>query len=337
MTDVLFLLGGLAMLTLGGELLVRGSVAFAQAIGISPLLIGLTFVGFGTSVPELVTSVQAARAGSPGIAVGNFVGSNISNTLLVLGLASLITPIKMHSTALRRDGMFVIAITTGFIVVSILYSLDRIVGISALCLLGTYLIYAYRQEAAAWAAWKEGHTAVYEKAEAYDELRDGIEDHRTPIRRLADRLGILVPVGIAVAGLIVVIIGGTLLVEGAVGIARALDVSEGVIGLTVVAIGTSSPEIVTTLVAALRRHADMALGNVLGSNIYNLLAIGGATALISPTSVPEQIVWYDNFVMLGSALLLLALARTGYRIVRLEGLVLFTCYGLYLWSLWPGT
>ena len=334
MTDVYMLLGGFLLLTVGGELLVRGSVSFAETLGISPLMIGLTFVGLGTSMPELVTSVQAARAGSPGIAVGNFVGSNIANTLLVLGLAALVTPIVMRKSSVRRDGIFVLAISVAFSLIAVFYTLDRIVGVGFLAVLGLYLTYAYRQEAAEWDTWKKGHTAVYEKAEAYSDLRDGVHD-RPSVEAAAAPFAFLPPLIMALVGLVIVITGGTVLVDGAVGIARQFNISESVIGLTIVAIGTSMPEIVTSLVAALRKHSDVALGNIMGSNIYNILAIGGTTALISPTDVPERIAHFDNLVMLGAAVLLLTFARTGYRLVRLEGMVLLACYATYIWAIWP--
>ena len=336
MTDIFMLLGGFLLLTIGGEILVRSSVSFAEALGISPLIIGLTFVGFGTSMPELVTSVQAARVGAAGIAVGNFVGSNIANTLLVLGLASLIAPIAMRKSALKRDGVFVLAISIGFSLIAYFYTLDRSVGVGFLTLLGLYLIYAYRQEAAEWETWKQGHTAVYEKAEAYSHLRDGVKD-RSRSEAVTACLAFAPPLFMAIIGLAIVIVGGTILVDGAVGLARQFDISESVIGLTIVAIGTSMPEIVTSLVAALHKHSDVALGNIMGSNIYNILAIGGTTALISPTDVPERIAHFDNLVMVGAAVLLLTFARTGYRVVRLEGLVLLALYGTYIWALWPET
>lgn len=336
MTDVYLLLGGFLLLTFGGELLVRGAVSFAGALGISPLIIGLTFVGFCTSMPELVTSVQAARVGAPGIAVGNFVGSNIANTLLVLGLAALIAPIAMRKSAVKRDGIFVLAISVAFSLIAYFYTLDRVVGIGFLTLLGLYLTYAYRQEAAEWQTWKKGHTSVYEKAEAYSHLRDGVHDH-TSNEAKAARTAIIKSLIMAITGLGILIVGGTVLVNGAVELARQFNISESVIGLTIVAIGTSMPEIVTSLVAAMRKHADVALGNILGSNIYNILAIGGTTALIAPTDVPIHIAHFDNIVMVVAAVLLLTFARTGYRVARLEGLILLTIYIAYIWTLWPVT
>ena len=336
MTDVYLLLGGFLLLTFGGELLVRGAVSFAGALGISPLIIGLTFVGFCTSMPELVTSVQAARVGAPGIAVGNFVGSNIANTLLVLGLAALIAPIAMRKSAVKRDGIFVLAISVAFSLIAYFYTLDRVVGIGFLTLLGLYLTYAYRREAAEWQTWKKGHTSVYEKAEAYSHLRDGVHD-LTSDEAKAARTALIKSLIMAITGLGIVIVGGTVLVNGAVDLARQFNISESVIGLTIVAIGTSMPEIVTSLVAAMRKHSDVALGNILGSNIYNILAIGGTTALIAPTDVPTHIAHFDNVVMVAAAVLLLTFARTGYRVARLEGLILLTIYIAYIWTLWPVT
>jgi len=332
--EIFMLLGGFILLTLGGEFLVRGSVSFAEALGISPLMIGLTFVGFGTSMPELVTSVQAARAGAPGIAVGNVVGSNIANTLLVLGLAALITPIALRSSVLKRDGVFVLTISIAFGLIASFYTLDRIVGVGFLMLLCLYLTYAYRQEAAELKRWENGHTAVYEKAEAYGHLRDDVKD-RTSTEAMVSRRGFVLPLITALIGLAIVIGGGTMLVEGAVALARQFNISESVIGLTIVAIGTSMPEIVTSLVAALRKHSDVALGNIMGSNIYNILAVGGAIALISPTDVPARIAHFDNLVMVGAAVLLLTFGRTGYRVVRTEGFILLTLYVAYIWALWP--
>lgn len=332
--DVGLLLGGLALLVVGGELLVRGAVAVAERLGMSPLLIGLTLVGFGTSTPELVTSVQAALAGSPGIAVGNIVGSNIANILLILGLSALITPVAVQSNALRRDGVFVVVTALLLALVSYAFTLDRIAGVLFLGLLATYLVYAYRQERT-HVADVDGHTSAYEKAEAYDELHTGPIRHQREVKSWAERMGPLLPLAIALAGLAIVVVGGKLLVDGAIGIARSYGMSEAVIGLTIVAVGTSMPEFVTSVVAALRRHGDVALGNIMGSNIYNVLGIGGVTALISPTDVPAQIVTFDNPVMIAASLALFMFAWSGYRISRLEGAVLLAAYALYLYSLLP--
>ncbi len=311
---------------LGGELLVRGSVSLARRLGVSPLVIGLTLVGFGTSTPELVTSVQASLSGSPGIAVGNIVGSNIANLLLILGLSASIAPIKVASGALRRDGLVMFAVAVLFAVIAWLAPLGRGVGVVFVVALAVYVISAWRQEKAGAAA---GHTAAYDKAEAAEEVD-------AALRPEAPSKGALVPaVGLTVLGLLLVVLGGRWLVVGAVALATALEVSETVIGLTIVAVGTSAPELVTSIVAAVRRQADVALGNVLGSNIYNILGIGGVTALLAPTTVPASIVRFDNLVMVGVSALAMGLARTGYRIGRREGVTLLCGYIAYGWAIWP--
>ncbi|MBY0224680.1 MAG: calcium/sodium antiporter [Hyphomicrobium sp.] len=334
MTDIGLLLGGLVLLVIGGELLVRGAVAIAERLGMSPLLIGLTLVGFGTSTPELVTSVQAALAGSPGIAVGNIVGSNISNTLLILGLSAIITPVAVQSNALRRDGGVVVITALLFTVIGYTYALDRVSGTIFLGLLVAYIIYAYRQEKMPAAA-SDGHTSAFEKAEAYDELHSGPIRHQSQTKTWAEKLGPIVPLVMALGGLAIVVFGGKLLVNGAIGIARSYGMSETVIGLTIVAVGTSMPEFVTSVVAAIRKHGDVALGNIMGSNIYNILGIGGVTGLLSPTEIPPEIATFDNFIMLAACAAMFAVAWSGYRISRLEGTALLAGYIAYVYVLLP--
>ncbi len=331
MNEALLIAGGLVLLVAGGELFVRGAVQIAERMSVSPLLIGLTLVGFGTSTPELVTSVKASLAGSPGIAVGNIVGSNIANILVILGIAALITPIAVGRGALRRDGTIVAAVALAFTGVSLFGTLDRAVGTLFLLGLVAYVAYAWREERRG----EPGHTAAFEKAQAFEEVHPSGLHATHASAPGAGWKGVAISSGFALGGLVLVVLGGGLLVDGAVGLARGLGVSETVIGLTIVAIGTSMPELVTSVVAALRRHADVALGNVLGSNIYNILGIGGATALIAPTPIPAAIVAYDVWVMLGVSVLLLLLARTGWRIGRREGAGLLALYVVYVWSIWP--
>src|SRR5690606_39028667 len=196
---------GLALLVVGAELLVRGAVRTAECFDVSPLLIGLTLVGFGTSMPELVTSVQAALIGSPGIAVGNIVGSNIANVLLILGSAALIMPIVVESRALRRDGAFVVAVTTLFAAVAYTVGLIRPVGALFAALLVAYLVYAYRQER----KHETGHTAAYERAEARAAVDPALQPGRRPRRPLPAVAG---PLALAIAGLVIVGLGGRVLV-----------------------------------------------------------------------------------------------------------------------------
>jgi cation:H+ antiporter len=330
--SVVAVVAGIALLAGGGELLVRGAVSLARALGISTAVIGLTVVAIGTSMPELSVSLLAAVAHQPDIAVGNIVGSNISNILLILGLSALITPMAVQSAALRRDGVVVLLTTLLFVVISYLYTLDRIAGAIFIGLLASYLFYAYRQERTETA---DGHTSAFEKAEAYDELHEGPILHQTDVKNWAERIGPFLPMLMTLGGLAIVVLGGKLLVEGAIGIARLLGMTETVIGLTVVAIGTSMPEFVTSVVAAIRKHGDVAIGNIMGSNIYNILGIGGVTGLLSPTSVPAEIVTFDNLIMLGASFAMLAFAWSGYRINRAEGLILLTGYVSYIYLLLP--
>jgi cation:H+ antiporter len=334
-TDIIYLVGGLVALAAGGELLVRGAVAVAERLGMSPLLIGLTLVGFGTSTPELVTSVQAALAGSPGIAIGNIVGSNIANILLILGLAAVITPVAVSSLALRRDGLVMMAAAAVFTVIAWGGELGKLPAAVLLVLLVTYIVYAYLQERRP--APGAGHTAAYEKAEAYDEFHDGPIRHQREAKSIAERIGPVLPVAMALAGLATVVLGGKLLVDGATGLARGVGISETIIGLTIVAVGTSMPEFITSLVAAMRGHSDVALGNIMGSNIYNVLGIGGVTGLLAPgtTLVPAEIASFDTFVMLGATVIMLIFAQTGSKVGRLEGAGLLAGYAAYIWWLWP--
>jgi cation:H+ antiporter len=325
------LLGGLILLVLGGELFVRGAVQIAERLGLSPLLIGLTLVGFGTSTPELVTSVQASLAGSPGIAVGNIVGSNIANILVILGVSALIMPIAVGRGALYRDGVVGLMATMALAAVAMFGTLDRLVGSLFLLGLVAYIAYAWREERRP----EPEHTAAFDKAQAFEETHPHGVHGAGAAAPGAGAKAFLLSLGLALGGLGLVVLGGGFFVEGAVALARALAMPETVIGLTIVAVGTSLPELVTSVIAALRRHADVALGNVLGSNIYNLLGIGGATALMAPTAIPAEIVAYDIWVMLGVALLVLVLGRSGWRIGRREGLVLLSLYAVYVWTILP--
>jgi cation:H+ antiporter len=324
------LIAGLALLVVGGELLVRGAVQLAERMGVSPLLIGLTLVGFGTSTPELVTSVQASLAGSPGIAVGNIVGSNIANILLILGLAALMSPIAVGSNALRRDGTLVVATAALMVVLGFVWTLDRLAGGVFVLLLVGYLVLAWRTERAG-----VDHTAAFEKAEAFEGVHPSGVHAAGASAPGAGLGGVALSLAFALGGLVLVVVGGGWLVDGAIGLARAWGISETVIGLTIVAVGTSTPELVTSIVAAVKRQSDVALGNVLGSNIYNILGIGGVTALIAPTEIPATIATFDAPVMLAISLVLLALARTGFRIGRREGGLLVAGYAGYVWLIWP--
>ena len=304
---------GLAGLIFGGEMLVRGAVSAARAFGVSPMVIGLTIVGFGTSTPELVTSLQAALAGSPGIAVGNIVGSNIGNVLLILGLAALLSPVIVNPQAFRRDGTVVALATLACVAVVMLGAIDRIAGVLFLSGLAAYLLFTFVSDRRAGAA--AAAAAVYE-AEA--EAVPG-PDH-----------GLALSLVLSLAGLVLTVMGARWLVSGAVDLAQAAGISETVIGLTIVAIGTSMPELVTSIIAVRKGQGDVALGNVLGSNIFNILGILGITALVQPLAVPAEIVRLDIWVLVASTVMLLVFAMTGWRVGRREGAVMVASYGAYL-------
>ena len=325
MMDVwLPLIGGLVLLVAGGDLLVRGAVRVAERLGVSPLVIGLTLVGFGTSTPELVTSVQAALAGSPGIAFGNIVGSNIANILLILGISAMLFPITVASSALSRDAMVMLGVAVAFAVLSFVMPLGRGIGVIFVAALGVYIYLAFRQENVS-----AEHGAVYDKAVALEAADPAV----TP--GTGARGGLVVPLLLALGGLVLVVLGGRFLVGGAVALAGSFGIPETVIGLTIVALGTSLPELVTSVLAAFKRQSDVAFGNIVGSNIYNILGIGGATVLIEPTRVPQEIVTFDNLLMVAASLLLVIFAATGRRISRGEGAVFLAAYLAYLYVLWP--
>lgn len=320
------LFGGLTLLLVGGELLVRGAVLVARRLGVSPLVIGLTLVGFGTSTPELVTSIQAALVGSPGIAYGNIVGSNIANILLIVGVSAVLSPIVVASSTIRRDGYLMLAATAIFAALALAMPMSRVVG---LCLVTTLLVYLFAIVRGELAGSKpDDHGAVFDKATA-------LHDADPLLSKVNGRSSLVLSLAMTVAGLALVIGGGAVLVNGAVSLARTFGISEVVIGLTIVAIGTSMPELITSTVAALKRQGDIAFGNVIGSNIYNILGVGGTTAVIAPSEVPTAIAHFDNPVMVVVSIVLLVFAMTRRRIARWEGAFLLSGYAVYVSWIWP--
>lgn len=320
MADLALFLIGLALLPLAAEVLVRGAVGLSNRAGISPLVVGLTVVAMGTSAPELVVCVNAALSGAPGIAYGNVIGSNIANILLILGAAALIAPIACgpRSTFLR-DTLAMLAATAVFIALTLTGLIVAWQGGLMVALLAGYLFWSYLRE-------KSGRDPADVHVGEVAEL-DSFK--MTPIALI---------VVLVLGGLAGVVWGADLLVDGAVGLARSVGVPEAVIGLTMVAIGTSLPELATAGMAALRGHNDVAVGNVVGSNIFNLLGIMGATALVAPVPAPLQIMAVDVWVMLGASLLLLPFILTGGRITRPVGVAFLVAYGLYVaWQFAPGT
>ncbi|HNR77003.1 MAG TPA: calcium/sodium antiporter [Parvularculaceae bacterium] len=310
--DWISIAGGLVVLTIGAELLIRGSTTLARRFGVSDLLIGLTLVGFGTSTPELVSSIQAALVGSPGVAVGNVVGSNIANILLILGLSALIAPFAIEPNGFRRDGIVVLLATLAAIAASMTGEFTRIAGALFLGALASCIAYAFLTEKKAPAS-----PAATVHAE---------EGASAPAAKASPAMSAMLALG----GLALLIVGAKYLVSGAISLASDLGVSETIIGLTIVAVGTSLPELVTSVMAALRGKSALALGNVVGSNIYNILGILGVTALIQPVAAPVSIVAFDNWVMLGATLAMILFATTQSRLTRLEGGALVACYAAYI-------
>jgi cation:H+ antiporter len=311
MTNFLLLALGVVLLTVGGEALIRGSLAVAQRFNISPLLSGLIIVGFGTSTPELVVSVNAAINQQPDIAVGNVVGSNIGNILLILGACALITPLAVRPLALRRDAVTVVLTCLLFLVLALDDHLGRLDAAVLLSVFGGYLVWAYWTE-----RYHAAPSAEVHRAEAQ-------EVSRVPT-------SMLWTVGAILLGLALLIAGSRAMLTGSVGIARSLGVSEAAIGLTIVAIGTSLPEFSVSLIAAIRRHADVAVGNILGSNIFNLVGILGVSALLQPLPLHARIIQFDQWVMLVTALALFSFLYSANQLSRLEGGLLLTGYVTYV-------
>jgi cation:H+ antiporter len=309
--DLVWLAAGLGLLVLGAEGLVRGGVGLSRRLGVSPLLVGVTVVAWGTSTPELVVSIEAALKGLGGIAVGNIVGSNIANILLILGVAAAIMPIAVRPEAIRRDGLFVLGATGVFIAIAL--TAERLVwwhGVLCLVLLVGSAVITYLQERGGSTASGDLHAAEAEEVQAVP---------MNPALALA----------MVVGGIALLVLGGELMIAAAVAIARAYGVSEVVIGLTLVALGTSLPELVTSIVAALRRHSDIALGNILGSNLYNILGILGVASLIAPTEIPAEIARTEMWVMAAATLLLLP-AMIGGKVGRSLGAAMLAGYAAYV-------
>lgn len=290
MITIIQFAGGFVLLLFGAEYLVRGAVALARRLKVAPMIIGMTIVAYGTTAPELVVSLQAAVDGLPGISVGNVVGSNIANILLILGLSAVIFPIVVQPTSLMRDAAMCMGAALVFTALALSGTIERWQGALMVAILAVFSIFAFTQERRRGKHNDPGDIA--------EELEKEFEEPRKPVW-----LSLLSVVG----GVVAVVAGAKLLVTAAVATARTLGVDEAVIGLTIVAVGTSLPELATATVAALRKHSDVAVGNVLGAGIYNLFAIMGLVAVVTPVPVPAQIVAFDLWVMLAVTALLLTL------------------------------
>lgn len=306
---------GIALLLICGDALVRGAVALSVKLGIPTLVIGLTIVAFGTSAPELVVSLRAVLADAPGMAIGNVVGSNIANILLVLGLPAIIVATDTKQDFVVRNTVYVILATLVFIALCFVGPLTFWHG----ALLFTLLIVFLLEQARRAEQHKDAATVLGEEAM---EMIDG--DAGAPKSDL-------MIFGLLLAGLIGLPIAASMTVDAATEIARRFHVSDEVIGLTLVALGTSLPELATTLTAAIRGQAALAIGNVLGSNLFNLLAVMGVTAMVAPVPVPEMFKSVDLWIMLAATVLLLPFVIRGAQISRISGIGFMAAYIGYMY------
>lgn len=307
--NALLVSAGLIILLLAGDVLVRGAVSISLRLGVPALIVSLTVVAFGTSAPELLIAVQSVLAGVPEIALGNVVGSNTANILLVMGIPAILSRIDARGCDTRRTYHFMLAVSVLFIVLCALGPLNLWHAAILLAAL------AFMLGDAARTAHRARCDNIPDKAQL-DELDAGMPAWRAT--------------GYILLGIVGLPVGAKLLIDGAVGIAQAWDVSEEVIGLTLVAVGTSLPELATSIMAAMRRQADVILGSVIGSNLFNLLAVMGIASLFGPLPVPEQFLSFDLWVMLGSSLLIAPVVWGKWRLGRRWGIVFVASYAFYV-------
>lgn len=312
---IVYFIAGLVFLVIGAEFLVRGASRLAAALGISPLVIGLTVVAFGTSAPELAVSVKAALDNQAGIAVGNVVGSNIFNVLFILGLSALIVPLVVSKQLIKFDVPLMILLSVSVFLFALDGKFSRFEGIlwfSGLIAYVSFLIYKSR---------KDSRAAADEVDPEVAELLGDPSEKQAWLKNI----------GLIVVGLVLLVLGSRWLVDSAVIFAKHFGVSEVVIGLTIVAAGTSLPELVTSIIAAIRGERDIAVGNVVGSNIFNIMAVLGLSSIIAPSGIPVETstLHFDIPIMIGVALACLPVFFTGQTISRSEGAVFFVYYVAY--------
>lgn len=311
----LLILGGLVALTFGADLLIKGASNIAGRFGIPAIVIGLTVVAFGTSAPEMAVSVNGAWGGQADIAVGNVLGSNIFNILFILGLSALIAPLSVHLQVIRVEVPIMVAAAVFTYFFSLDGKIDRAEGLMAFGLLAVYILFQLRNSV------QQNRNKSAETLEAEKELKDSLKASRV----WQDWARIL-------GGLALLVVGADKFVEGAVEIARGFGVSELVIGLTIVAAGTSLPEVATSVIAAFKKQTDIAVGNVVGSNIFNSLAVLGLSASVSPNpvAVSSQALNFDFPISIAASLLCFPLFLRGLKIGRFEGFGFFAIYVGYV-------
>lgn len=310
--DFLKLFGGFVYLLIGGELLVRGALGLSKESNIPPVLVGMTVVAMGTSAPELMVSIFSTLTGYPGLAVGNVVGSNIANVLLVLGVPVMIYPISCAQKRLGRQTSLMIAVSLLFIVLCFYQPIGRLEGLLLVTILLCFLIMSSRG------------AAVIPMDDVEEELQRGPG---------MPSYGVTI-VSFILLGAVALSLGADLVVEGGIGLARSWGVSEAVIGLSLVALGTSLPELSTVVIAALHRSSDVAIGNVVGSNLFNILAIVGITSLLTDISVEPAFLQFDLWVMLASSMLLWLLVLTKATIGKVKGVMFLIGYVCYLFAIY---
>jgi cation:H+ antiporter len=321
--NLLSLLGGFALLLMGAESLVRGAAKLALQLGISPLVVGLTVVAFGTSAPELTVSIAAAINGEASIALGNVVGSNVLNILVILGASAVVTPLAVTQQLIRVEIPLMVVVS---LVVWGMAANDNIGRLEGALLFGSLVIYL------CWAVTKsKQETKAVQREYARSLGADEVSPAEQADNRTHWRL-ILLQVALVCAGLAMLVLGANLLVQGAVGMATSWGIPPAVIGLTIVAGGTSLPEVATSLMAAFRGEQDIAIGNVVGSNLFNLMSVLGGTAMVSATgiAVESSFLRFDFPVMVMAACICLPIAWTGQRVSRAEGLFLLASYVVYV-------
>ena len=307
---IVFLVAGFAILIYSADCLVRGALSAAYKANVSPLLVGIVIVGFGTSLPEFLISAQAATTGSAGLAHGNIIGSNIANILLVLALPALIFPITTDAPRMRITAFFMLACTAAWIGVSMYFGLTQIVGIAFIIALVAY----------AFLAWS------LDREDKSEDTKEELKMMSTPMWRM---------IMLILIGIVGLPLGSRLLVDGGISLGHELGASETIVGLTLLAVGSSIPELGASVAAAVRKQSDVAMGNIIGANIFNILGAGGVVAILAPRNqLSPEFAAFSNWVMLAAAVLLVLVVFLKRRVGVVTALIFLALYGLYLYGLW---
>ncbi len=307
---IVFLVAGFAVLIYSADCLVRGALSAAYKANVSPLLVGIVIVGFGTSLPEFLISAQAATTGSAGLAHGNIIGSNIANILLVLALPALIFPITTDAPRMRITAFFMLVCTAAWIGVSMYFGLTQWVGIGFLITLVAYAIIAWS----------------IDRDDATEDTREELKMMHTPMWRM---------IMLILIGIVGLPLGSRLLVDGGISLGHELHASETIVGLTLLAVGSSIPELSASVAAAVRKQSDVAMGNIIGANIFNILGAGGVVSILAPRAhISPEFTAFSNWVMIGAAVLLTLVVFLKRRVGVATALIFLACYGLYLYGLW---